>query len=94
MGKVERLVFPMPRGRCEEERRSGSRPHHPPRQSARYFFLWRIRFRSFLYLCLRIFLRRFLTTLLTPVSLSPPAGHPRPRGAGYFRDWAAFATAA
>lgn len=59
-----------------------------------YFFLWRIRFRSFLYLCLRIFLRRFLTTLLTPVSLSPPAGRHRPSGAGYFRDWAAFVTSA
>lgn len=94
MGEAERLVRPITRGRWEEERRSGSRPERPPPQSARYFFLWRIRFRSFLYLCFRIFLRRFLTTLLTPVSLPLPASHRPPRGSGYFRDWAAFATAA
>ena len=57
---------------------------HGPAAPRRYFFLWRIRFRSFLYLCLRIFLRRFLMTLLThpppfAAPLSPPA---RSQGAG------------
>src|SRR3989304_4619867 len=34
-----------------------------------YFFLWRMRRRIFLYLCLRIFFRRFLTTLPTSILL-------------------------
>lgn len=60
MRKAERQVFPI--SRDVPRKRAGA-------AAARYFFLWRIRFRSFLYLCLRIFLRRFLTTLLTPVSV-------------------------
>src|SRR3972149_2045910 len=36
---------------------------------AAYFFLWRMRRRIFLYLCFRIFFRRFLTTLPTAILL-------------------------
>ena len=70
------LVYPPARPPGPTRAKAGAGGKHERRaeeQVGDQCFLWRIRLRSFLYLCLRIFLRRFLTTLLTQPPFPRPA---------------------